>query len=115
MPAPKEAPYGDVKSFDLDIDAQNGSCSSITVKPGDKVQWTAPSTSNAYVIPPDIFAACKNAIAIPAGETLPNPPCVVTGQDGSYAYTSGLGNPPTLGGVATGNNDTITVDTSTKP
>jgi hypothetical protein len=114
MPAPKEAPYRGVQSFDLNIDA-NGNCPAVTVVPGDTVCWTAPANSQAWVKPPDIFAACKGTITIPAGQTLPSPPCVVTGQDGSYVYSTGLGNPPPLGASGTGDNDTITVATSTQP
>ena len=92
----------------------NGDAPTTHVKAGDQVQWTA--TVLSYVFPPAIFAGsqCNGCISVPAnGTAVPSNACHVTGQPGSYLYTSGLGNCPTecpddedLGT----SNDTIVVD-----
>jgi hypothetical protein len=111
MAAPQTA-REDASSHTISINATDGSCTTIHVKPGDKVQWQAPASSNAWVSPPNCFAACSDTITIPAGQTLPSPACVVTGNPNTYGYSSGLGDPPGYRGVATGDNDSIVVDSS---
>ena len=110
MAAPKPARSEASTDHNIPINAQDGSCPETSVKPGDHVQWTAPSTSKAYVIPPPIFRACSGTITLAAGATGPSPACEVTGQPGSYGYTSGLGDPPAKS-KETGDNDTIIIGT----
>ncbi|SRR6266567_2520767 len=90
----------------------SGNCPATAVSIGDKVQWTAPSSSAAWVKPPSIFSsnACDGKIQIPAGTTLPSNlnacPVSANASPGSHIYSSGLGSGPI---TANGGNDTITI------
>jgi hypothetical protein len=92
--------------------APDGSCPMTHVKPGVQVQWTAPAGTDAWVQPPlALSGSCRNRITIPAGQTKPDKPCVVTGRPGPYHYSSGVENGPRH----PLDNDTIIVDTTSNP
>lgn len=92
--------------------APDGSCPVTHVKHGDKLQWRAPADSSAWVQPPlGVSGNCQKVITIPAGETQPDNPCVVTGPKGPHPYSSGLG----MKKNRNEDNDTIIVDTTSTP
>ena len=100
MPEPQIAPV----TYNIHLNADGVATSSPTVRAKDKVEWTA--VADSWVDPPPILSNCNTRILIPAGQTLPSPPCNVNGRKGVYQYSSGL---QVHTGVGVGN-DTITVE-----
>jgi hypothetical protein len=106
MASPYRAPDTAPVAWTITIDDEGNATSNPTVKAGDTVQWQA-SAEPVFVDPPNIFNPQPNGqIDLDANAT--SGTFHVSGQPGSYVYTSGLQEEERGPGDG---NDTITIST----